>query len=79
MRRRDWLASELRRKRLQAQAAVMKYINSDSVPVDMKTHKGALRSLMATTGLPKNVLREEIARVFDMLLNKSYPNVIHLK
>lgn len=57
----EWRIQERERKRVEAYAAGLEYLASDRQP---KSRKDALRTIRAETGLPKNVLREQIAKCF---------------
>jgi hypothetical protein len=59
---RDWRRSASDRKRLEARSAVLAYVahNDGLRPT---SNKGILRQLRKETGLPKDALRREIARV----------------
>lgn len=64
---RSWVAAEMNRKRLQARSAALSFISHDRYSLEKKSRKNALRVLRAETGLPKNVLREEIRTIFEEL------------
>jgi hypothetical protein len=59
-----WEHSERHRKELEARCAAMSYVakHDGSRPL---THKGVLRQLRKSTGLPKDLLRKEIALAID--------------
>lgn len=63
-----WEENELRRKRLQARSAALAFLNEEKYAFEQMSRKNALRVLRAETGLPKNVLREEIGAVFQARL-----------
>lgn len=63
-----WRLAERQRKNLSARAAALSYwVEQLRTPSDSAySRKRALRELRASTGLPKELLRREISRVFDM-------------
>lgn len=61
---RNWVAADMNRKRLQARSAALSFLGHDRYALERKSRKNALRVLRAETGLPKNILREEIWSIF---------------
>lgn len=61
---RSWVTADMNRKRLQARSAALSFISEERYVNERKSRKNALRVLRTETGLPKNVLREEILDVF---------------
>jgi hypothetical protein len=61
-----WKASEAERKHMAARSAALAYF-SRRVGLESISNKGALRVLRRATGLPKDVLRNEIAHVSQSL------------
>lgn len=64
----QWRAAETERKARQARAAALAFFRSEQYAHEAKSKKHALRVLMRDTGLPKNLLRKEIAMVVDTLI-----------
>ncbi len=65
-RRRAWQDKERQRKKLSVRVAVREFFTGERYALERKSRKNALRVLRAETGLPKNLLREEIALTFHL-------------
>jgi hypothetical protein len=70
-----WKASETERKQMEARAAALAYF-SRRAGLEPITNKGALRVLRRKTGLPKDVLRNEIAQASQSLVAGSSTAII---
>jgi len=68
-RHKEWVDSELRRKHLQARSAALMFLTDERYVLEAKSRKRALRVLRTETGLPKNILREEIGTAFRRRLS----------
>lgn len=66
-RHKAWLEDHKQKMRLQARSVVLSFFTSEKYACERKSHKHALRVLRAETGLPKNLLREEIATVSRLM------------
>lgn len=66
-RHRLWREEEQQRKQLRARAEAMCFFVSERYAQEVKSRKNALRVLRTKTGLPKNLLRQEIALVLQVL------------
>ncbi len=53
--------------RLKARSAILAFFTNEKYAFERKSRKHALRVLRAETGLPKNVLRQEIATVLRLM------------
>lgn len=62
-----WLEDHKQKKQLQARSAALSFFTSEKYTYERKSHKNALRVLRSETGLPKNLLREEIATVSRLM------------
>jgi hypothetical protein len=67
-----WRRSEQERKEFEARCAAVSYVakHDGSRPL---THKGALRKLRKRTGLPKDLLRKEIAAALESEWSRNQP------
>lgn len=66
-RHRAWREKESQRKKLRARVAVLGFFTHERYALERKSRKNALRVLRAETGLPKNLLREEIAMALSSI------------
>ena len=73
-----WQKSETQRKHLEARAAALTYF-SRRIGLTLTSNKEAMRELRRTTKLPKDVLREEIARASEglMIASSSHAANVH--
>ena len=64
---RKWEMQELLKKRQLARAEVLQYFNRDSDAYPNLSKTESLKSIREKTGLPKNMLREEINVIYSLL------------
>lgn len=66
-RHRIWEEERKQNVRLKARSAILAFFTSEKYAFERKSRKHALQVLRAETGLPKNVLRQEIATVLRVI------------